>query len=143
VATALRKVDTGGVSGSSQPASAANGRRAGRFGVLVVLLFAFAGASSLFSPFSSNARPGRDGEDVVGKDGRVSVGRAIGRDYRLLAEVVDGQVRYTVTSAEGRVLARDMTAEDVYRMFPDLAPGGLHAGPDAVEGPLMMVEPEQ
>jgi hypothetical protein len=134
--------DRGVAAGPRVPATR---RRLGRFGVLAVLAIVFAGAASVFGPFASRAGPG-DGSampQMLGKDGRILIGRTLGREHRLTVYATRDGTLYTVTASDGRILARDLAADDVYRMFPDLDPGSLHASPGEVSGRLMMVDPDR
>jgi hypothetical protein len=108
------------------------------FGVMVLLAILFIAVASIFSPFKSSASdPSRE----PGATDGVFLGQAVTRDHQLLVHATADGPRYTVKDSRGRTLAADLAPEDVYRMFPDLAPEALHAGPDDA-GPLMLVEPE-
>jgi hypothetical protein len=103
----------------------------------------FAGAAHVFEPFSSRAQQGPDGPlpALVRKDGSLLIGRALGRDHRLVVYASADGVRYTVMDARGRILGSDLTGEDLYRTFPDLDPSALHA--ERAGKALMMVDPDR
>lgn len=75
--------------------------------------------------------------------GRMLLGEMVGRDYRVWVYGRGAEVRYTVCTPEGVVVTSDMTADDVYRLYPDLNLRAMRLDtlPDSDTGAVMMVEP--
>lgn len=101
------------------------------------LAILFVGASTVFKPFQSSASDPAQGPE----HDRDSLGRVLARELELQVFSTGRGVRYRVTDPEGRILADDLEAGDVYRQFPDLAPADLHAGPD--DHDMMLIEPDR
>lgn len=118
--------------------------RFGRFGALILLTVIFTIAAGVFGPFMSSARTSPDtrAPGLTGSDGRVLIGRTLGRSHRLVIYMTTDGARYTITDNSGRILAEDLPEDDVYRAFPDLDPGSLHAGTSG-DHRLMLVDPDQ
>jgi len=109
--------------------------RFGRFGALALLTVVFAIAAGVFGPFASSAR--------TAGDGRILLGRTLGRSHQLVIYSTADGARYTVTDTNGRILAEDLQEDDLYRAFPDLDPGSLHADTPERGQRLMLVDPDR
>lgn len=76
--------------------------------------------------------------------GRMLLGEMVGNGHRVWVYGRGTEVRYTVCTPEGEVLTSDISAEDVYRLFPhlDLRTMRLDTLPDSDTGAVMMVDPQ-
>jgi hypothetical protein len=92
-----------------------------------------------FGPQKSSAQPVGAGERPR------LLGTIAGVRYLVEVRASDRGPLYTVRLRQGgRVLARDLAADEVYRAVPDLDVSTLHVGPDGggdLGRPLMMVHP--
>lgn len=79
-------------------------------------------------------------------DSRRALGELFCNDYRVLIHASEDGPLYTVYSADGHLMAEDLHADEVYRMFPDLPIHEMFLDPDgdgrASPGPIMMVNPD-
>lgn len=71
------------------------------------------------------------------------IGTLEGREFRILIHHAEASPRYTICTADGRVLREGLEAGDVYREFPTLDLKRLHLDPPSCEktGPLMLMYP--
>jgi len=75
--------------------------------------------------------------------GRILLGEMVGNGHRIWVYGRGTDVRYTVCTPEGEVLTSDITADEVYRLFPHLDLRSMHLDtlPDSDTGAVMMVDP--
>jgi len=64
------------------------------------------------------------------------IGSLEGRDHTIHIHATPDGPRFTITDQAGGVLASRLTAEQVYRRFPE------YAGEHTIAGPMMMVDPD-
>jgi hypothetical protein len=131
-----------------------------RVGIGAVGVAVFLFAASIFNPALSSASddpvPGvmkltpRQTAEVI--DGLLrrehpkhwpSLGMMEGADYLILMYGSPRGPSYTVCSRYGDVLEQDLSADDVYRSFPDLNIPGMRLEPGESGGstPLMLADP--
>jgi hypothetical protein len=105
----------------------------------VLATAAFVGIAIWAQPTGSSAHQGAPpARPMPPIRGPAYLGQLEGRDHIVKVYSTADGPRYTVCDHAGRVLARGLAADGVYRDFPGLDIGSLHAGPG---GALMLAEP--
>lgn len=76
--------------------------------------------------------------------GRPLLGRLEGSPFHIWIYAGPRGPLYTVMDAQGKLLAQEVTGEELYALVPEVAVDQLHMQPaEGSVGPLMMVDPEK